>query len=63
MMTTSHTPLVCYNDDDDDDIMLTLSSTRTGSMPKNGLMGNPGLGVESSGDGRGVIMIPPVSAQ
>ena len=39
----------------------TLSSTSTGSMPKNGLMGNPGLGVELSGEGRGVIIIPPVS--
>ena len=34
----------------------------TGSTPKNGDMGNPGLGVELSADGRGVIAIPPVSA-
>ncbi len=30
-------------------------------MPKNGVIGNPGLGVELSGDGLGDIMIPPVS--
>ena len=39
----------------------TLSSTSTGSIPKKGLIGNPGLGVELSGEGRGVIIIPPVS--
>ena len=41
---------------------LTVSGlTRAGSIPKNGVIGNPGLGVESSGDGLGDIMIPPVS--
>ena len=30
-------------------------------MPKNGLMGKPGLGVWLLGDGRGVMEIPPVS--
>ncbi len=43
-------------------LFLTVSgSTSSGLMPKNGLIGNPGLGAESSGEGRGVIMIPPVS--
>ena len=43
-------------------LLLTCSSISTGSMPKNGLMGKPGLGVESSGPGRGVMAMPPVSA-
>ncbi len=30
-------------------------------MPKNGLIGYPGLGVWLSGDGRGEISTPPVS--
>ena len=42
---------------------MTLSLTSTRSTPKNGLMGNPGLGVESSGAGRGPIITPPVSTR
>ena len=34
---------------------------RTGSIPKNGFIGKPGLGVRLLVDGRGVIMMPPVS--
>ena len=41
---------------------LTSSLINTGSTPKNGIMGKPGLGVESLGAGRGVIIIPPVSS-
>ena len=41
---------------------LTSSLINTGSIPKNGIMGKPGLGVESLGAGRGVIIIPPVSS-
>ena len=39
----------------------TLSSTIAGCIPKKGLVGNPGFGVELSGAGRGVIITPPVS--
>ena len=39
----------------------TWSSTRTGSIPKKGLMGKPGLGVWSLGEGLGAMAIPPVS--
>ena len=39
----------------------TFSVIRTGRMPKKGLEGYPGLGWLSSADGRGDIVIPPVS--
>ena len=38
-------------------------STNVGSIPKKGLVGNPGLGGLSSGPGRGEMVIPPVSGE
>ena len=42
---------------------LTSVSTSVGSIPKKGLVGNPGLGGLSSGPGRGEMVIPPVSGE
>ena len=42
---------------------LTSSVMRTGSIPKKGDMGKPGFGVVLVEEGRGVIMMPPVSGR
>lgn len=41
---------------------LTSTSMRQGCTPKKGIMGKAGLGSTPGGAGRGVIIIPPVSA-
>ena len=41
---------------------LTSASMRQGCTPKKGIMGKAGLGSTPGGAGRGVIIIPPVSA-
>ena len=44
-----------------EEITFGASSSKTGSMPKNGRIGIPGMMTSFLFEGRGVIQIPPVS--